>query len=103
MAPHVKMDIMHAIYKQQDRSDGNIKALRNGMDSSMDNLRNRMQGIAESLRLCGPENVLRRGFAMIRSKGGDYLYSTDDLTTGKRIELIMRDGTAEAEIKNKEG
>ena len=38
------------IYKQQDRSDGNIKALRNGMDSSMDNLRNRMQGIAESLR-----------------------------------------------------
>ena len=97
------MDIMHAIYKQQDRSDGNIKALRNGMDSSMDNLRNRMQGIAESLRLCGPENVLRRGFAMIRSKGGDYLYSTDDLTTGKRIELIMRDGTAEAEIKNKEG
>lgn len=102
-APHVKMDIMHAIYKQQDRSDGNIKALRNGMDSSMDNLRNRMQGIAESLRLCGPENVLRRGFAMIRSKGGDYLYSTDDLTTGERIELIMRDGTAEAEIKNKEG
>ncbi len=102
-APHINKDIMHTIHKEQDRSDSNIKALRNGMVSSMDSRRNRMYGIVKSLRLCGPENVLRRGFAMIRSKTGRYLYSANDLTPGKHIELIMRDGTAEAEIKNKEG
>ncbi len=102
-APHINMDIMHTIHKEQDRSDGIIKALRNGMVSSMYGRKNRMRGIVESLRLCEPENMLRRGFAMIRSKDGSYLYSANDLTPGRRIELIMRDGTAEAEIKNKEG
>ena len=101
-APHIKMDMMHTVHIQQAKSDGHIEELRNSIMSSMDSRRSHMHGMAKSLRLCGPENMLRRGFAMIKSKGGEYLYSTGDLTPGKRIELIMRDGTAEAEIKDKE-
>lgn len=54
-----------------------------------------------SMRLDGlnPTSVLGRGYSLVRDSKGKTLTSVDGLTSGSMVDVVMRDGSASAEIK----
>ena len=46
------------------------------------------------------ERTLDRGYAIVRDENGAVLSATSDMPPGKSVQLIVKDGTKTAEIKD---
>lgn len=57
-----------------------------------------LSGLKDMLESLNPKNVLSRGYALIYKDGG-IVSSVDKLSSGMNIEIAMRGGSAEAEVK----
>jgi exodeoxyribonuclease VII large subunit len=58
-----------------------------------------LQGILEHLNALNPLAVLQRGYAAVKDEGGALITSSRQLREGQNVTLMLRDGTAQAEIK----
>lgn len=47
----------------------------------------------------GPQKTLRRGFAVVRTQGGDTVTGARDVSEGAQIEVKVRDGVIEAVVR----
>ena len=63
----------------------------------------RFSAALEQLDALNPLAVLQRGYSAIRNQDGRMLSSVEDLTLGQTVEIIMKDGTALAEIREMQG
>ena len=79
----------------QDRPD-------RAMDKRLQDLDSRMAADTKMLDGLNPLNVLNRGYSMITSEEGKVLTSIDDIEVDDSVRIHMRDGTADAQITNKE-
>jgi exodeoxyribonuclease VII large subunit len=61
----------------------------------------RLQGFEAVVEARHPQNILRMGFALIRS-AGKVVGSTDGLSAGAMVEIEMSDGKLSAEVKSVE-
>lgn len=59
----------------------------------------RLQGRLERLNALNPLAVLQRGYAALRDEEGALITSTSRMREGQHVTLLLRDGTAQAEIK----
>lgn len=78
-----------------DRPDLAITRLLGALDSTMESMGKRLEGL-------NPMNVLGRGYTMVTSETGEVMTSVSKLNTGDVIRIRMRDGSASAEIREKE-
>ncbi|MCL2033086.1 MAG: exodeoxyribonuclease VII large subunit [Methanomassiliicoccaceae archaeon] len=80
------------------------------LDSSMDlhvrrmveNDRKDLQRYSERLESINPMKVLDRGYALVTDEGGRALTSSKQMRAGANINVTMKDGKAEAEVKKVE-
>ena len=61
-----------------------------------------MESMGKRLEGLNPMNVLGRGYTMVTSETGEVMTSVSKLDTGDVIRIRMRDGSASAEIREKE-
>ena len=77
------------------------------VDSSMDmhvrrmleNNKKDLQRYSERLESINPMKVLERGYTVVTDADGKALTSSEQVSVGKDINIIMKDGRAEAEVK----
>lgn len=58
-----------------------------------------LDALADRLESLNPNNVLRRGYSMVTNEKGNALTSVSTIKKGTVISVRMRDGVADAEIK----
>ena len=61
----------------------------------------RLEALSARLESLNPRNVLSRGYGMVTDSSGNAMTSVEDLLVGGTVTLLMRDGSATAEIKDK--
>ena len=61
-----------------------------------------LETASRNLEGLNPLNILSRGYGFITSAEGDVLTSAGSMSKGDRVTIHMRDGSATAEIKDKE-
>ena len=79
----------------EDRPDILIRGIMNSFDSRLESDVKHLEGV-------NPMNVLTRGYSMITTQDGTVLKSVSDISVGDRISIHLRDGSAEADVVDKE-
>lgn len=77
------------------RPETAIRRLHDNLGSGIESMGKRLEGL-------NPLNVLGRGYTMVTSENGDVLTSVSRISPGDIIRISMRDGSASAEIREKE-
>ncbi|SHE55481.1 exodeoxyribonuclease VII large subunit [Alkalibacter saccharofermentans] len=60
-----------------------------------------LEGYRSELKGMNPENVLKRGYAVIKGAKGEYIGSIDQVSPGENVEIVFKDGTAISKILSK--
>ena len=68
------------------------------VDRAWEREQTRLQGMLERLNALNPLAVLQRGYAAITKETGELVSSIQQMHEGDRVTLMLRDGTAQAEI-----
>lgn len=63
--------------------------------------RSELESLSARLEALNPRNVLSRGYGMVTDGSGRAVTSVDDLAVGGEVRIHLRDGAADAEIKEK--
>ncbi len=61
--------------------------------------RQRRQGLALRLSALGPQATLQRGYAVVRKRDGAVVVSPAQVSTGEGLEVRVRDGSFQVEVK----
>lgn len=77
------------------RPETAMRRLHDNLGSGIESMGKRLEGL-------NPLNVLGRGYTMVTSENGDVLTSVSRISPGDIIRISMRDGSASAEIREKE-
>ncbi len=78
-----------------NRPDKAMKSISDRCTSSLETASRNLEGL-------NPLNILSRGYGFITSTDGEVLTSAGTMSKGDRVTIHMRDGSATAEIKDKE-
>ena len=62
----------------------------------------RLDSLSARLESLNPRNVLSRGYGLVTDGTGRAVTSVDDIQVGGTVRIHMRDGSASAEIKEKD-
>ncbi len=62
--------------------------------------REAMKRVEAELRALGPENILERGYVMVRGTVGSVITRAADVEPKSTLELTFADGTAETEVRS---
>lgn len=68
--------------------------LTNRMDRLLDLRKHRLNQLSEKLQALGPQNVLSRGFAVLRTVEGKVIFTASQLTNGDQVEVLLQSGKA---------
>jgi exodeoxyribonuclease VII, large subunit len=79
--------------------DSNLDLYMKGYVNTADN---KLTRYSERLESVNPNKVLERGYSMVTDPNGKVLTSVSKLNNGSKVNIRMRDGSAEAEIKGTE-
>ena len=91
-----KVDIMSRRFIKVDSNmDAHIQRM-------LENDKRDLQRYSERLESINPMKVLDRGYTLITDDGGRTLTSSRQIKAGSDINIIMKDGKAEAEVKKVE-
>jgi len=88
--------------KQLEEVLGKLKILNQSLDHSLskkfNQLKERYQRGAISLKNLGPQSVLERGFSLTHDKDGNLVTSSKEIRSGDKITTNLKDGSFESTI-----
>ncbi|MEC7856170.1 MAG: exodeoxyribonuclease VII large subunit [Verrucomicrobiota bacterium] len=88
--------------KQLEEVFGKLKILNQSLDHSLskkfNQLKERYQRGAISLKNLGPQSVLERGFSLTHDKDGNLVTSSKEIRSGDKITTNLKDGSFESTI-----
>jgi len=90
-----KAGIMRRRFIRTETMDNLIKRM-------LENNRNDLLRFSERLESINPMKVLDRGYTLVTDKNGKALTSSRQMLPGEDINIMMKDGKAEAEVKKVE-
>ena len=61
-------------------------------DTLVELARTRLDGLRASMRALSPQSTLDRGYAIVQDDKGDLVDSVDDVSSGDRLRVRVRDG-----------
>jgi len=92
---------VHRVEKHRTDTEKHIDDLRKGMQKKMGDLKAGLENCMIRLEAGSPDNIIKRGYAVIRdSENGQILTDTGKLAEGKIINVVMRNGSVQAEVKH---
>ena len=69
------------------------------VERMLDYKRNSLKSISMKMEGLDPNDVLKRGYSLIRDAQGNVITGVDDMFPGTDVTITMRDGSAVAKIK----
>lgn len=92
LSPEMKLSRMREqVERRRERLDVMIEKIYEARLS-------RYKTLLESLNVLNPLSVLQRGYGALRDTDGNIVARAKDMSVGQRVELVMSDGRADAEI-----
>jgi len=87
------------LQRMADRAAADGKAMDSAMSAFLERVSHRVERDSGLLQELGPARQLARGYSVVRRKSdGHVLTRAADASPGTRIEIILHEGTADAEI-----
>jgi exodeoxyribonuclease VII large subunit len=86
----------------RERIDFLGQSLNVTVDGKIGALRSEYSALVSGLEALSPLAVLGRGYGIVMDGKGRTVADAEKLTEGQRVEILMRDGKATAEIIDKE-
>jgi exodeoxyribonuclease VII large subunit len=74
--------------------------LTNRMDRLLDSRRHKLSQLSEKLQALGPQNVLSRGFAVLRTAEGKVIFTASQLKPGDQVEVLLQTGKAVLKVES---
>ncbi len=100
LRPQMMMKALHQsgqdLHHLQDRRDRAIQ-------SSLQQKRQRLQTLSQLMNSLGYQNVLARGFALVRDETGEMVRGSSQLNSGDIVNVEFVDGKVLAEIQDADG
>ncbi len=94
--------LMDAVSRRTKSSEGTFMRLDPAMRAVLDTKRARLEKVSAGLDALSPYAVLERGYSFVAGPDGRAVTSVRGLSRGAVVTLRMRDGRADAEIKDTE-
>jgi exodeoxyribonuclease VII large subunit len=73
--------------------------LNESMNKTLQKQMQKLSSLGQNLNHLNPQSVLKRGYALVHTEAGGLVYSSGQLKEGQAVQLTLRDGKADAEIK----
>ena len=74
--------------------------LKNGIKQHIKDAEQHLSGLTRQLNLISPNNVLDRGYAIVRNSSGHVIFSRADVTAREHIEIVLKQDTIKAIVEN---
>lgn len=88
-----------AIFQQQQNLKYLQTQVQNGAKKYLDNHAKELKNWEQTLRLLNPENVLKRGYALLENEQGKIIKSTKQTSVGETVNIKLKDGKVKAKIE----
>nr|WP_300296962.1 exodeoxyribonuclease VII large subunit [uncultured Intestinimonas sp.] len=75
--------------------------LSHGLTAALGRDRARFAGLAAKLDALSPLKVLGRGYALVRSSGGEVISSAEQTEEGEQISVRLADGALDCRVEKK--
>ncbi|MBS1989170.1 MAG: exodeoxyribonuclease VII large subunit [Cyanobacteria bacterium SZAS LIN-3] len=75
--------------------------LTNRIDRLLDARRHRLAQATEKLHALGPQNVMARGFSVVRTRQGQVIFSASQLQIGDEVEVLLQNGKLLLKVESK--
>jgi len=83
------------------RQDELGRRVQAAMQRALENYRHRLLSMQQHLVHLDPQQVLNRGYSLVRDAQGGIVTSSDDVALGARLDITFAEGWAKAEVKEK--
>jgi exodeoxyribonuclease VII large subunit len=98
---------VNALNRYQDRlelASVNVSRRRqhitNRVERLLDNSTHRFNELREKLHALGPDNVMSRGFSVLRTTEGKIITKAQDLKVGDMVEALLRSGKVKLKVES---
>jgi exodeoxyribonuclease VII large subunit len=88
--------------EHQQTLDHSGELFTRAMRRKLTSWRERWQGLLERLESLNPVSVLRRGFSVVESAGGQTVYSVEQVSVGERVKIKLYQGRLLSRVEAKE-
>lgn len=102
----VRLSPQHALERYQDRlalAAANVVRSRlhftNRIERLLAEKKHRYQELNETLNALGPQNVMSRGFSVLRTEEGKVITSAADLKVGDTVEAMLKQGRIKLRVE----
>ena len=90
----------HRIAQARTTLEAQRESLATAMNAELANQCGAVEQSRAALCALDPKNVLKRGYALVRTPSGSYVESASKLSPGDPAEVLWYDGSAEVEVKS---
>ncbi|HMC13016.1 MAG TPA: exodeoxyribonuclease VII large subunit [Gallionellaceae bacterium] len=80
-----------------------LRRVRSAMQRQLENHDSRLRNMQQHLSHLNPQQVLARGYSMVRDAHGAIVADSDDVSLGTSLDITFARGWARAEVKEKGG
>jgi len=95
----LRLSPINALNRYQDRlelASVNVarrrQHLTNRIERIVEGRGHKLKQLSEKLQALGPDNVLARGFSVLRTREGKVIFKASDLAAGDQVEVLLQSG-----------
>jgi exodeoxyribonuclease VII large subunit len=92
--------IQRQLEAQKQRYQRAAESWQQAPQPSLQRVSQRLDVLAARLQALHPHHVLERGFAWVTEESGQPVATVKQLTPGQKVQLVLRDGQAQVQIKS---
>jgi exodeoxyribonuclease VII large subunit len=89
------------ILRLQEQQEGHARQLRIAMQHTLDRQDARLVALQQHLQLLDPQQVLARGYSMVRDAQGNIVASSERIALGEKLDITFAQGGVRAVVKEK--
>jgi exodeoxyribonuclease VII large subunit len=74
--------------------------ITNRIERLLDARQHKLRELTETLQALGPQNVFARGFSVMRTRAGQVVFKSSDLSVGDRVEVLLQSGKVNLQVES---
>lgn len=91
------------VARLQEQQTNHARRLTAAMGRTLDRHDARLSALQQHLQLLDPQQVLARGYSVVRDAQGNIVQSSEDIALGEKLDITFAQGAARAVVQEKSG
>jgi exodeoxyribonuclease VII large subunit len=91
------------IVRLQEQQTSHARRMDSAMQSTLERHDARLIALQQHLQLLDPQQVLARGYSMVRDAQGNIVQSSESIALGEKLDITFAQGRARAVVQEKSG